>query len=131
MGRSVIIPSGVGDSCGVCWGSGLPFGPGLTPSAVTIVFSDIIKGNLWVPGDLLPPNGSYFVSQSLPCTFSKIFSDTQVTWSIGEESFLSIVIGGSILAFIGSDIESCVLGFTSTLLPAGQKYAGGSAEIFL
>ncbi len=131
MGRTIIHPPAVGDSCAFCWGSGKPFGAGPTPSVVSVVFSGIQKGAAWSVADGEPKNGAFRLSQISPCSFNQgdIFSSVFLGWDSSSTGLSSIRAG--VGHFSVNVSEKCLLVFENGLINPADRFFGGSAIITL
>ncbi|MCK5617168.1 hypothetical protein KAR91_85685 [Candidatus Pacearchaeota archaeon] len=131
MPRNEITPPPPGSFCAICWGSGRPFGAGPTPSVVTIQFSGIEKGDLWVPADGEPPNNNYRLEQSSSCVYEFLNADTAIflEWRIG--SVFCRMIFNSVNAFLIETADPCILVLETSLFPPGVPFQGGEATILL
>ncbi len=131
MGRTIIEPKPIGDNCGVCWGLGLPFGSGVTPSVITAIVSKIEKGALWLPGDGEPVDGTFALTQTASCTFL-FFSPTfrvRLRW-FAVVTPVSVTAGG-IPQFNSFESGPCDLVLRGNPDPVGRKFFAGNVEIFL
>lgn len=100
------------------------------PEVVIVSFSDILKGDLWGPGDPSPPNEQFELTQTDPCTWVGNFRGFTCTWSIGfGQSAIWFQIDAPTRAFfqIGANCQHSYENFLN--VPAGNFYYGGQCLI--
>jgi len=122
-------PVVAGDACGRCWGAGLPFGSGSTPSQIKVTFSGINKGINWAEGYDEPIEGTFDVAQDPlnGCIYKqghgvywiRVIFGTGYTWveavtDLGPSTFQSFLA------------EKCQLLLENELI---YSYVGGTAKI--
>ena len=80
-----------GNPC-TCWGDEKPYGPLPVPSELQVIISGVLKGDLWVPADGEPINGTFTIEQStLPVLSCFFFKDSDPTLSIPLTSGLGLL----------------------------------------
>lgn len=74
-------PLGPGDPCGICWGSGKPFGDVETPDRILVHISGLGKSGDWTASLGEPIDGKFFLDQNpaAACTFSAVSGDYEIT----------------------------------------------------
>lgn len=117
-------------NCFIC------FGPGLTPRDMYVSFSGIEEGDLWVPADGPPLNGTFLIQQTgpLPCLWrNPAWPNPAVFWSSGlntSECGMTFPVG--VIHFYRLLGAKCLWYFTNSLIaPAGNHFYGGQAQVFV
>lgn len=129
MGRTIINPPPPGETCGVCWGAGLPFGPGLTPSVIVAVFSGIEKGGLWVPADGDPPNDTFRLTQDSSCGFGFLSADEEIFFEFLTGITECLFAKQNQTAFSGVIQEPCQLRVLNDNSFATSHFFDGQVDI--
>ncbi len=124
-------PVPAGDPVGLCWGPDKPFGDLETPESIFVVFSGILKGPNWLPGDALPPNGTYQLPQDpgVPVRFEipGAFSIT-VTFAVTETALIGRINPAPDLFFSAEPASQCVIKFVNE---ENDVYTGGTGYIYI
>jgi len=118
-----------GDACN--WCNDALFG-GVTPKKVLAVVQDIVKcaGKEAILGD--PPNGSFTLTQILPCRWQYVGNGFIITWTLSEFNSSFIIVEGAWTWFNSGVALPCfdVFGNQTNCVGAFVLGSGGFAKLW-
>lgn len=114
-----------GGDCVACWPASS------TPRYVYASFSNILRGNDWVPGDPDPPSETFKLTQDLTCRWTFSTATLQFFYEPTlDVTGLSIGLVANGVVFLGI-AGPCAINFVNFIQnPVGNKYYGGEASAF-
>lgn len=122
---NIVFPDEFGNDCLAC------FPPGKTPLKMVCSTTGIKAGNLWVPIDGAPANGTWHLQQIAPCWYINTFGPYDISFVIDVPGS-SLHLTGNLLRdhFNGWNAASCKYWFSNLLdTPVGNHFYGGQAQV--
>lgn len=113
------------DICNAC------FDVGKTPDILFVCLSGILPGDLWVGGDLPPPNGIWPVHTFGACHWKETVSGYPFSYQPTIGGFTSLLVGiVGLEYFVGGDPAICKIWMANVNVnPVINKYYGGYATL--